>query len=67
MAPLRGSIATKADSTSGIWLMRQPLSPSLTTRITAPGRILMFGPALSDSPEVAGRRPSPVISNGSPS
>ena len=68
--PLRGSIATKAASTSGSWVMRQvfsPLTSACTTRTTAPGRILTLGPALSDKPEATARKPSPVISNGTPS
>ncbi|MOA51771.1 hypothetical protein D3C78_1749560 [compost metagenome] len=39
----------------------------LTTRITAPGRSLILGGALSLRPDMAGLRPSPVISNLSPS
>ena len=62
-APSCGLMATKAPSTSGSWVISQvPLGVN-TTRMTAPRLILMLGPALSDKPDCAGLRPSPVISN----
>src|SRR5512133_3465235 len=66
MAPLRGSSATHAPSTSGNCVISQVFFGVFVTRITAPRRILMFGGALSDRPDWAGLSPSPVISTVSP-
>src|SRR6218665_2725458 len=63
---LRGSSGTKAPSTSGNCVISQVFLGVLSTRIAAPGRILMFGGALLLSPDCAGFRPSPVISIWSP-
>src|SRR5256885_6849339 len=42
-APVWGTRATKAPSTSGSCVISQVFLGVLTTRITAPGRILMLG------------------------
>ena len=54
IAPSRGSSATNAPSTSGSCVISQVFFGVRVIRITAPGRILIFGAALSDSPDCAG-------------
>ena len=61
--PSCGLMATNAPSTSGSWVISQVPLGVCTTRITAPRLILMFGPALSERPDWAGFKPSPVISS----
>ena len=59
-APVRGSIATSAPSTSGSCVSDHcPFGP-LRTRTTAPRRICTLVGAFAASPEVTGRSPSPV-------
>jgi hypothetical protein len=60
MAPVAGSVATNAPSTSGCCVsVQSPLSVFIA-RTIAPGRICTFGSALAARPEVTGFRPSPV-------
>ena len=66
MPPSRGSIATKAPSTSGSCVISQIFLGVLVTRTKAPGRNLILGCALSDRPDCTGCKPSPVISSVSP-
>ena len=65
-APVRGSMATNAPSTSGCWVIVQSPFVDFTSRITAPGRICVLGLDFSAKPDVAGRSPSPVTVADSP-
>ncbi len=66
MAPVEGSVATNAPSTSGCCVsVQSPLSVFMA-RTIAPGRICTFGSALVDRPDVTGFRPSPVTVMVSP-
>ena len=66
IAPVLGSVESKAASTSGICVMRQLFFSSGWTRITAPRRSRLLGGALSSSIRAASFMPSPLIVSTSP-